>query len=1815
MNMRIQAKSTPRKGVVLLLTLAILSVFGLIVLAYVVLTGHTRRGAEAAKRFQEQYDPPDQTVMQVALEVIRGTNNPHSSIWCHSLLEDVYGEKWVAGAIPPSPPPAPPTLVPVASGQIWGFPPNFPNPERWVGCPLTFLTPPVAGITTRIVDYDAVNNRFLVVAPESVSLAAVQNKLQSGQAINYLIDGRAFSGTGVGFNNTDRLAATDPQGMPYALTPNAAVREFLLQYAGPDGVPGTADDGLLSANEDYDAADYQNMFLAMVLPHPATGETLVPEPSFHRVSLIAYWFNQAINGNIINWGSISDPAVRFNYLLRPETIPDPQVRRQVALFERKFILRPLRVFHPNFDGSNPTYQPGFDDTNNDGQPDSLLSINPNSWRWDVDNDGDGTPDSIWVDLGLPVRQLPDGRRYKPLAAILCVDLDGRLNLNAHGSLVQADPRYYQQDTLNVDGAPLGANWILAAGADTNGDAFPDGENPSVLFPNPALAPNALRHWFRGLGFGPAEINLGPLFELLTNSGGSPAPWQNLYAILLVGRTDPLLGPIMGRYGERTRLVSPPPLPAAGLAGQPDALLANKFFTYPIDWRTTLPQPFGPGNPTIYGTPPDMMGALCVGLDLRGRPIYVQPQNLWAAAVTDNPYKVKLTRRGGKGVIQSGQQDAVDAPFTPAELEAILRPFDRDSRDLPQRLRKLIPDLVRVRHMITTESWDLPVAAVAGSYRWRQQLGNQLLQSIVQRFNLTAPQDLWVLFPPDVLAGLRLNINRPLGDGLDNNNNGVVDEPGEALAGQDQWAYRTATGTTSAIPFDYDGDGLPGATEDPHQALARHLYVLMMSVADLNFLDTVTGSRLNTARMIAQWAVNTVDFRDRDSIMTRFVFDENPFDGWNPTPDPQHTVWGCERPELLITETLAFHDRRTEDLSAYGYAYPPSTNDPKEEDYPSQGQGIRDLDQRYRPQGSLFVELYNPWFENEPSPGEFDNPTKTQPEPRPGVDLAKLNPAGQPIWRIIVTRAEADPDQPGLAKDPDNPDPAKRPQIERAVYFVPRPANGFPEEANIPVSYYPSNTYAGEIDKILPGRYAVIGPAGRPDGDITYIGFQLDQGDPNTDRYIRILRNQVIVDKNLDTLPTGINPPVGIRIDRGYVTIGTLAGDKEMRLSVSEPATGYDELEATQTDEAGQAIKYNPATGRYENPPGSPQVIDKPLDAQRTDLQADEDWDHLFGHNTTRTRFRIIHLQRLADPTQPYDPILNPYRTVDSAPVDLTCFNSRTNKEEFTADGQAQISHTDPIMFHTRQRGERNDDPPALDNSNNAVIQDTYHDVILWKQEPLDKPVQNDGATVPVGIFNRRLKHTLGYLSEPFGTPRSGPVPYNGDPQRPFPWLTWLNRPYTSATELLLVPALPSSRLLAYDANNYYKYYRVPLTDPTASEPEPNPYEPDRSDQPNQYFEPNKVEPYPHLTNYFWSVGAGAGNSPTAPEFHRVLEFVRVPSPFVDTELQLNPETAQRISPPAPPGSPPHRFTPPNHMISYFREPGRINLNTIYAPQVWAGLMNRPELILNPPANWFDTTNPYVALWHEFLDSRRGFYVPPNQGFPSLPPTVPNTPLLPPDSYTRLLLNNPDYPTRFGNPFRSFGGFSNVPPTSPVNPTNPTLQDVIGREVNATLLREKVVPNPNTGQMEFTHVPLFQAPSTNPQNPSQNHEYEYCDINRNPFFRYRDLMRLGNLVTTRSNVYAIWVTIGYFEVQPVAEVMQPDPQTPGNFLVNGVSLSPQEILDIYPDGYMLGQELGSDTGDIKRHRGFFLFDRSIPVGFRRGYDLNVDQGLLIKRIIE
>ena len=190
-----------------------------------------------------------------------------------------------------------------------------------------------------------------------------------------------------------------------------------------------------------------------------------PEPSLHRPELINYWQAQ---------GKSVDTTMQ----LTP--------------------LRTSQTGASQFTGSNPNFNATWD------------GITAGSSQWDVDNDGDGIADSVWVDLGFPVRAAADGRLYKPLFAILCVDLDGRLNLNAHGMLAHASTADYSSSTS------AGVSFVVA-----------DPRRSSPAWPECSWRRGGrFRRAARGLGCGPGEINLLPLF---VNSSGNPsqlAPYLN-----------------------------------------------------------------------------------------------------------------------------------------------------------------------------------------------------------------------------------------------------------------------------------------------------------------------------------------------------------------------------------------------------------------------------------------------------------------------------------------------------------------------------------------------------------------------------------------------------------------------------------------------------------------------------------------------------------------------------------------------------------------------------------------------------------------------------------------------------------------------------------------------------------------------------------------------------------------------------------------------------------------------------------------------------------------------------------------------------------------------------------------------------------------------------------------------------------------------------------------------------------------------------------------------------------------------------------------
>lgn len=370
-------------------------------------------------------------------------------------------------------------------------------------------------------------------------------------------------------------------------------------------------------------------------------------PSFHRPDLLNYWLTAA-------------PGLEGN----------PNLLRRV-------LLRPNWLDHPNFTGSNPDYAAAAAPLPRLQQ----MVVGP----WDVDNDNDGFRDSVWIDFGAPLVPGPNGKLVKPLAAILCVDLDGRANVNTDGSM------------------------DLAGWVDTNNNPI----NGADLVPSAKLAgpPGAVNSDTtpRGMGYGPADRSLA--FSL------SPKHFQ----WLLTGHTfGPPGTPVTpGRYGYDDG-VNPRP----GRIGY-DMLAQVTLRGWP-QWPDSVRGGQMVGE---FGTPPDLRARYGVALNDYGQLITeatgaaeFNTRQSGARATeygnlaADSPYELDVTLNAPRGVSgpATGPTSA-DAPFSLAELEATLRIFDADAAALPPRLALLSgvrdasgnPDKVGWRNRITTDSVDLP----------------------------------------------------------------------------------------------------------------------------------------------------------------------------------------------------------------------------------------------------------------------------------------------------------------------------------------------------------------------------------------------------------------------------------------------------------------------------------------------------------------------------------------------------------------------------------------------------------------------------------------------------------------------------------------------------------------------------------------------------------------------------------------------------------------------------------------------------------------------------------------------------------------------------------------------------------------------------------------------------------------------------------------------------------------------------------------------------------------------------------------------------
>ena len=169
-----------RRGVLLLVILALLAMFGLVAVAFVVVTGHAMRSSRAIQRMgQFERRRPQETIHHAFLQVVRGSH-PTSVMGKHSLLEDMYGNRKVYGLMHHDPTNAVPPPGPSYFGenvatppsgeyiQLIEFTPNILSPgvdaRQCVGCVLTVVSGPqwLTGRSTRIVGYVPPNSDLAV---------------------------------------------------------------------------------------------------------------------------------------------------------------------------------------------------------------------------------------------------------------------------------------------------------------------------------------------------------------------------------------------------------------------------------------------------------------------------------------------------------------------------------------------------------------------------------------------------------------------------------------------------------------------------------------------------------------------------------------------------------------------------------------------------------------------------------------------------------------------------------------------------------------------------------------------------------------------------------------------------------------------------------------------------------------------------------------------------------------------------------------------------------------------------------------------------------------------------------------------------------------------------------------------------------------------------------------------------------------------------------------------------------------------------------------------------------------------------------------------------------------------------------------------------------------------------------------------------------------------------------------------------------------------------------------------------------------------
>lgn len=1809
-----KSRSTKHRGVILLVVLSALTFFSILVASYLVFSNQSREASLALSRRQTRAPDVNWIMNEALMTLIRGTNDENNPFFGEDLLSDYYGHDGLTLQIRPY---ATPTaggaaivgngFARIPIGYIGGKrPTKIPTlDDAFAGRLVTLNEGPMAGKTYSVIRSQYLPNSGFdnlwidlsgteVRANPSVDVVRSQfYKPGTTEGYTLVLNGIPQNASGVGFDDANPANAASTTGrdqifyindppqpqaagldLPEALQPN----HFGRQYNKKNATTGDFD-------EEYDAPDFNNWWLSYRRPD---GKTVIP--SFHRPAVLNYILNQT--GALQDRGDLMVSLQRGTFRplpLAPNTLPGNS-----------------NSVNQQFTGGNPNFAlrtPG--PNTNDTYLDQLLLalINPKE-GWDVDNDGDGTSDSIWVDLGLPTFTSKEGKLLRPLVAPMIEDLSGRLNLNAHGN-------YSINSYVSTPGLP--------------------GNNAVAAWGNNAGVANNL---FRGNGWGPAEIAIPNI---------APGVNSKSFIELIAKRYQ---------YGPQQRQTG---TPEVGRDGR-DAL-------------NTLTSGFQPPQHVAmggfgYGTNPSGNQAIALG-----KSGHLLSAGQVATGSTDNNSLNTPYEQDPSGLLSG------DSQFQFGELESLLRDKDFDSELLPTRLRDLLNGIVNQK---VDNNYPYPYRNAFTTRSISSDNPPFSLIDLINRINpalKNAPdyqQIIDALVAPELRLGRKIDVNRAVGNLVDDNGNLTIDEPNE-VASEDT-AFALAQNAAGFIPADfqnrvpsYQGDEKTQNNEIPvdgRQLLARHLYVLVMALSRsldapnsdatlptlASFPNGPSDAKSYKARRIAQWAVNVVDYRDPDSIMTRFVFDEDPFDtnGWNPTnqngqPDTANTpadernvVWGVEAPQLLFSEGMAFHDVRVRDTDK------DSTGEFKKDNNANQADDT--TDQVRIPQGSLFMELYcpHPTFQNNTDaktkpgfPAEFYTASggnyklalgKTAP--------ADINGLEAPVWRVAISERHDEllanqnvsnnssrlklrdsiPDTAGfeptlrneIRNEPWQGNNGTDIQMERFILFKEyddpndnQPGDPVPQIAGMNVTnvFFPqqgnnpdSNLDAGQFLVLCPRDVTYFGSRFAPsvgngnsnaggNGNGNAFGLQnrIQPNGPSDQRFITN-SNQGFLHYGLDgpdanDTPDALTPALSpadppvpgatygaqaktliISTPRPAGWPATIFKDGVVGLNISEPlprAVNYyprptKKYFGNQVFAGNRSYTLTDAYTNFED--GTGQPLDRPIDGDYQLIPASQ---NAAGEPSLGTVFdyRSAFLQRLADPTKPFNATTNPYRTVDWLPLDLTVFSGEEREDYVTTgveNNYARYSRQRNGMIRRWTPGT----PPTYADPNTS-------ENCLFSYETSDPKdtaelLADGGFNGGSGHYfqfanNQNLQSSFSFLNTAEDNANNGfqgfstPLGNNANgmdanlPSIPYALHPWLNRPFASHLELMMVPACSSGRLFEEFSVNQ-DAQGDPIVYPSATT--------------NADTEVSLSHaPFRHLLNFFHSFHDASGGGNPKPEFARLFDFVHTMPRFRGEVNFISPNRLADMNtlamPPGVPNDPPMKnlLHPPFNIDYDNQRQGTINLNTITSPSVWLGLMQG-----HMTSNEYNLSPAPGGQLHfiRFRDNRRGYTPDTESRITNANGSDYN--------YDDSNLNS-DYPTEFAGAYRSYSrGSKGI--------TN----NLARSSVNGGLLRDSSDAGLNNTQPD--KVPFFVRGAI--QAPTAANAPEMNRL-RNPYMRYQTVMRMPNLVSNNSQVFLIRMTIGFFEVDSATQ--------------------------------SLGREYNAETGNSERFHGTFVIDRSIPVGFSPGEDLN------------